>query len=125
MAFAGATLALGSTTMRDSITHFQLHNGPRGAEGTTNAIGARVAVSGAPGTVNGTTGAITWPGPYLVQSLTANQGLAGGATNFEVSYWSAGTGGTYRGGATLTGDTSANAAGDYTITSVTENVTSS
>ena len=38
----------------------------------------------------------------------------------EVSYWSAATDGTYRGGAVLSGDTQANAAGQYRVVQVTE-----
>ena len=51
--------------------------------------------------------------------LTANQAVAG------VGYWSASTAGTFYGYTALSGDTTANAAGEYTVTSITETGTSS
>ena len=51
--------------------------------------------------------------------LTANQAVT------HVSYWSASTGGTFYGSAALSGDAAANAAGAYTVTSVTETSTAS
>jgi hypothetical protein len=112
-------LVVGANAIDAAITHFQLHSGARGASGTTNVISiARVAVNGsvdADGDITWTN--VSWTG------LTANQTVA------EVSYWSSAgtglppTGGTYYGGATLTGDTSANSAGEFTITSVAENGT--
>lgn len=114
MALNDAALVVGANAIDAAITHFQLHSGARGAAGTTNQIGTRVAVNG---TVDGD-GDITWTSTAFT-GLTANQAVA------EVSYWSAATAGTYYGGATLTGDTTANAAGAYTVTSVTETSTAS
>jgi hypothetical protein len=51
--------------------------------------------------------------------LTANQSVT------HVSYWAASMGGTFRGSAALTGDATADAAGEYTVTSITETGTSS
>ena|SRR5829696_4310635 len=110
MALAAATLVIAGTAVRDSVTHFQLHSAAPGAAGTTSPVGTRVANTGA---VNGTTGVITWSN-IAFTALTANQGVT------HVSYWSAITGGTFRGSVALTGDTTANAAGEYTVTSVTE-----
>lgn len=106
---ADATLTIGATAMLGSITHFQLHSANPGASGTTAAVGARVANTG---TVDGD-GDITWTNISFT-GLTANQ------TVTHVTYWSASTGGTYRGQGALTGDTSANSAGEITITSITE-----
>jgi hypothetical protein len=107
-------LVVAANAVDGAITHMQLHSGARGASGTTNAVGARVAVNG---TVNAS-GDITWSSVAFT-GLTANQAVA------EVSYWSALTGGTYYGGSALTGDVAANAAGEYTVTSVTETSTAS
>lgn len=112
MALSDAALVLGANAIDAAITHMQLHSGARGAAGTTNAVGSRVAVNGtvdADGDISYTNVAFT--------GLSANQAVA------EVSYWSASTGGTYYGGAALTGDTTANSAGEYTITSLTETST--
>lgn len=49
--------------------------------------------------------------------------FTGGASSgpaVRVGYWSAAEGGTYGGGAMITGDQAFNAAGEFTLTSVTE-----
>ncbi len=109
-----ATLTIGATAMRDSITHFQLHSSNVGGTWATGAVGSRVATTGAVDA----DGDITWSNVNFT-GLTANQAIGG------VSFWSAATGGTNRGGGALTGDTSANAAGEFSITSYTETGTSS
>jgi len=114
MALSDAALVTAANAVDVAITHMQLHSGARGAAGTTNTIGTRVAVNG---TVDGD-GDISWTNVFFT-GLTANQTVA------EVSYWTASTGGTYYGGATLTGDATANSAGEYTLTSVTETSTAS
>jgi hypothetical protein len=114
MALADATLTIGATAIRDSITHFQLHSASPGAAGTTAAVGTRVANTGA---VDGD-GDITWS-TINFTGLTANQGVT------HVTAWSAITGGTYRGQWALSGDLAANAAGEYTVTSITETSTAS
>ncbi len=120
MALNDAALVLGANAIDTAITHFQLHSGARGAAGTTNNLGTRVAVNG---TVDAD-GDITWTNTAFT-GLAANQAVA------EVSYWSGAgtgspaTGGTYYGGSVLTGDATANSAGEYTVTSVTETSTAS
>lgn len=114
MALSDAALVLAATAVDTAVTHMQLHSGARGAAGTTNAVGARVAVNGSVDA----DGDITW-------STVAFTGLPAGQAVAEVSYWSAATGGTYLGGAVLTGDTTANSAGEFTVTSVTETSTAS
>ena len=112
MAFNDAALVLAANAVDGAITHMQLHSGARGADGTTNQIGTRVAVNGSVDA----DGDITW-------SSVAFTGLAASQAVAEVSYWSASTAGTYYGGSVLTGDATANAAGEYTVTSVTETST--
>ncbi len=112
MALSDAALVLAANAVEGAITHAQLHSGARGSSGTSNVVGTRVAINGtvdADGDITWTN--ISWTG------LSANQTLA------EVSYWSASSGGTYYGGATLSGDTSANSVGSFVITSLTENGT--
>lgn len=58
-------------------------------------------------------------GPVAFTGLPANGAVT------HVGYWSALTGGTFRGSRLLGGDTAANAAGEYTVTSVAENGSSS
>jgi hypothetical protein len=112
MALNDAALVLAANAVDTAITHFQLHSGARGSSGTSNVVGTRVAVNG---TVDAD-GDITWTNTAFT-GLTASQAVA------EVSYWSASSSGVYYGGATLTGDATANSAGEYTITSVTETST--
>lgn len=114
MALSDAALVVGANAIDTAITHFQLHSANPGAAGTTSPVGTRVAVNG---TVDGD-GDITWTNTAFT-GLTANQ------TVTHVSYWSASTSGTFYGSAALTGDTAANAAGAYTVTSVTETSTAS
>lgn len=112
MALSDAALTAGANTIKTNITHFQLHSGAPGLAGTTNAVGTRVAAAG---TVDAD-GDITWSN-IAFTGLTANQAVA------YVSYWTASSAGTYYGSAALSGDTTANAAGEYTVTSVTETST--
>lgn len=115
MALINATMNIGGTAIRDSITHFQLHSAAPGGSGTTSPLGTRVANTGTVA-ANGT---ITWTN-IAFTGLTANQSVT------HVSYWNAvgtgtpATGGTFRGSAALTGDATANSAGEYTVTSITE-----
>lgn len=107
-----AALVVASNAVDAAVTHMQAHSGARGASGTTNVVGSRVAVNG---TVDAD-GDIVWVGNFT--GLTANQAVA------EISLWSAASAGTYYGGGALTGDTTANSAGEFTAT-WTENLTAS
>lgn len=111
MTLNDAALTVGATAMKNAITHLQLHSS--GTNPAANAVGARVAASGS---VDGD-GDITWTGVAFT-GLTPGQAVA------SVSYWTAGSGGTNYGIQTLTGDTTANSAGEFTITSLTETGTS-
>lgn len=114
MALNDAALVLAANAVDVAITHFQLYSAATNAGGTTNAIGTRVAANG---TVDAD-GDITW-------TNTAFAGLAANQAVHSVGYWTASTAGTYLGGTVLTGDATANAAGEYTVTSVTETSTAS
>jgi len=112
MALNDAALVVGANAIDVAITHFQLFSAATNATGTTNAVGARQAVNG---TVDAD-GDITW-GSTAFTGLTANQPV------HSVGYFSALTAGTFYGSTVLTGDATANAAGEYTVTSVAENST--
>lgn len=112
--FNDAALVLAANAVDTAITHMQLHSAAPGAAGTTAAVGARKPVNG---TVDAD-GDITW-------TTVAFTGLPASGAVTHVSYWSALTSGTFYGSAALAGDLAANAAGEYTITSVTETSTAS
>lgn len=114
MALNDAALVLAANAVDAAITHFQLYSAATNATGTTNAVGTRVAVNG---TVDAD-GDITWTNTAFT-GLTANQAI------HSVGYWSASSAGTFYGVSVLTGDATANAAGAYTVTSVTETSTAS
>lgn len=112
MALSDAALVIGANAIDTAITHFSLHTTGAVTSSTNESAAARVAVNG---TVDGD-GDITW-------SNTAFTGGAASGPVVRVGYWSALTSGTYYGGSLLTGDQSFNAAGAYTVTSVTETST--
>lgn len=112
MALTDAALVVAANAVNSAITHFQLHSGAPGGSGTSNVVGTRVASTG---TVDGD-GDITWSS-IAFTGLSANQAVS------HVSYWSASSGGTFHGSAALSGDATANSAGEYTVTSVTESST--
>lgn len=109
-----AALTTGATAMKNEITHMQLHSTNVGGAWATNALGTRVAV-GSLATVDAA-GKITWANiPFT--GLAPNQAVGG------ISYWTAATGGSNRGGAALSN--AADGSGGYTVTSVTETGASS
>lgn len=112
MALNDAALVVGATAIKNGITHLQLYSAATNAAGTTNAIGSRVASTG---TVDAD-GDISWSNVAFT-GLSANQAV------HSVGYWSASSAGTFYGVSVLTGDAAANAAGAYTVTSVTETST--
>jgi len=113
--FNDAALVLAANTLDTAITHMQAYSATPNAAGTTNAIGARVAVNG---TVDAD-GDITWTNVAFT-GLGANQAVAG------VGYWTASSSGTYYGFVArgVSDDATANAAGEYTFTTITETGTS-
>lgn len=113
MSLSDAGLVIAGNAVDTAITHMQFHTASPGASGTTASAGARVAVNG---TVDAD-GDITWTG-------VAFTGLGASVAAWGVTYWTALTGGTYLGqNARTGGDTNANAAGEYTFTSIAENNT--
>lgn len=115
MALSDAALVVAGNSLASAITHISLSTASPGTTGTNQSAAARQAV--------------TWnvdaDGDL---TLTAAANFTGGASNgavHSVCFWSASTGGTFYGSYQLTGDTTFNAAGEYTVTQVTLNAVSS
>lgn len=114
MALNDAALVLAANAVDAAITHIQAHSAAP-TNGVGSEIGSRVAVNG---TVDGD-GDITW-------SNVAFTGLGANSAVWGWSYWSAASSGTcYGQTARAGGDTTANSAGEYTVTSLTETSTAS
>lgn len=104
-------IVVAANAIDTAITHMRVHSGARGAAGTTNQIGSLVAVNG---TVDGD-GDITW-------TNVAFTGLPANSPVVQISLWASGV---YAGGGVLSGDATANSAGEYTVTNWSENSTAS
>lgn len=113
MALNNTALNTGSTAIAAQATHLSLHTTGAVTSSTNESIAARV-----------TAGWSVSAGGNLTVSNKAFTGGAASGPVARVGYWSAATGGTYLGGALLTGDQAFNSAGQYTVDSITENVSS-
>ena len=100
-------LNTGVTAMQSAATHLSLHSATPNASGS-NEVGTRVA-AGWPAAANGDFGTIT------NKNFT---GLPASGPIAAVGFWSAASAGTYYGHQALTGDATANAAGEYTVVSL-------
>jgi hypothetical protein len=113
MALSDAAMVVAANALRGAITHAQLHSGAPGAAGTSNVCsGSRQAVTWA---------AATSDGDFALSSALNFTGIAGSGAVQYVSFWSASTAGTFYGSYALSGDSAANAAGEYTVTAITLN----
>lgn len=110
MALSNPAMILAANALRGAITHGQLHTSTTTTSGTANLTTApRQALPWAAATANGDFG------------LSSAVAFTGGAANGPVaaiSLWSAITGGIFYGDFPLTGDTTFNSAGEYTLTSL-------
>ena len=113
MALTDGTLNLVGTYLAGLITHISLHSADPGAGGA-NEVGTRQAVTWSVDA----DGDLTLVGTESFTGLAANQAI------HSVGYQSALSGGTFRGSNTVTGDATANAAGEYNVTGITVNGTS-
>lgn len=121
MALTDAVLNSLGTSLSGLITHLELHTGDPGAAGTSNqTTAARQAVSWSVDADGDLTNTAT---------VSFTGGAASGACTY-VSLWGGagantkGTG-TFRGSYALSGDTTFNSSGQYDITSITINGTTS
>lgn len=107
MAIFDSGLVVMGTALRSAITHIQFHSADPGAAGTSNvAAGARIAV---------TWGAVDGDGDFQNSAVINKTDGGASAACTYVSYWTALTSGTCHGSKILTGDTSFNSAGAYSI----------
>lgn len=101
-------LNIGNQAMQDAITHVSIHTDAADSNANESSAARQPIVWQA--AANGD------------MVATADVAFTGGAASgpaLRVGFWSANIGGTYFGSLELTGDTSFNAAGEYTLTGVT------
>lgn len=104
-----ALLNIGVGAMQAAATHLQIHTALPSGAGSNEATSTRILASW-PAAANGDFGTLT------------NKAFTGGAASGPATYvgfWSAATAGTFYGYLVLSGDQTFNAAGAYTITSLT------
>ena len=109
MAWNGTALNTAAAAMTAAYPYLSIH--------TTGGVTISTGESTAPRI------AAAWSAPSAgVVSCTAKAFTGGAASGpaIRVGYWSAATAGTYGGGSLLTGDQAFNAAGAYTVNSITE-----
>lgn len=114
MALNNAAMVVAANALRAAMTHMQLHSGDPGVAGTSNVTtAARQPVTWTAATADGDFG--------LNAAVNFTGVAASGATQY-VSLWSQlAAGGTWYGNFVLTGDQTANAAGEYTVTALNLN----
>lgn len=113
MALNNAAMVVAANALRSAITHAQIHSGDPGGAGTSNNHGvARQAI---------TWTAATADGDFGLASALNFTGLTPGATCSWISTWSAVSAGTTYGNFALTGDTVANASGEFSVTALNLN----
>lgn len=104
-----AGLNIAATGFKTNATYVSLHTADPGTGGTNESTATRQSAS--------------WSGPTNGVLTLASTPFTGGASSgacTHVGYWSAVSSGTFYGSRALTGDQTFNAAGAYTVTSVTE-----
>lgn len=111
MALADAAMILAANGLRAGITHMQIHAGDPGAAGTANVAPgpARQPISW---------GAASADGDFNLAATVAFTGGTAGAAASWISLWSALTGGTFLGRFALTGDTTFNSNGEFSVTAL-------
>jgi len=111
MALNNAAMVVAANALQGVLVGMQLHSGDPGAAGTSNTTSAgRQAISWA---------APTGAGSFGLASSVAFSGVAANGACTYISLWSTSTtGGTWYGNFQLSGDQTANAAGQYTVTAL-------
>jgi hypothetical protein len=110
MALLDTLLNIGANAMAATATHISLHTADPGTTGLNPATSARLPAG--------------WAAAVNGDLTIANKAFIGGTANGPCTYlgfWNALTAGTFYGSVALTGDTSFNSAGEYTITTLTIN----
>ena len=109
MAWNSAALNTAAAAMTAAYPWLSLHSAGAVGVSTSESTAPRIAAA--------------WSVPSAgVVSCTAKAftGVAASGPVVRVGYWSLATGGIYGGGSLLTGDQAANAAGQFTVNSITE-----
>lgn len=113
MALNNPAMVVAANALRSAITHAQIHSSDPGAAGTSNNHGvARQAI---------TWTSATSDGDFGLSSALNFTSLTAGATCTWISVWSASSSGTWYGNFQLTGDTTANASGEFTVSALNLN----
>jgi len=116
MALNDTLLNIGANAMAGAALYLSLHTAAPDGTGSNHSTAARVAAS--------------WPGASGGDLTISNKAFTGGAASgacTHVGFWSTAgtgspaTGGTFYGFQALSGDQNFNAAGEYTITSLVVN----
>lgn len=113
-----AGLTLMAAAFAAAATHAQLHAGDPGGSGTSNLAGGSPARQPIAWDAD-SDGDLSLTGTETFTGITASSAVT------WISLWSALTSGTWYGNFQLTGDLTANAAGEYELTEVTLTGTSS
>lgn len=111
MALNDTALNLMADALRGAALYVSLHSADPGATGTSETTAGRQSATW----TAASTGDFS-----LSAALNFTGGTASGACT-HVGLWSASTAGTFYGGFALTGDQTFNAAGEYTVSSLTIN----
>ena len=109
MPINNALIEVGAGAMRTAVTHLSLHSAQPNSSGSNETNAARVSASwGAVG-----------DGSFTATNRAFTGGTPSGAVH-SVGFWSAAEGGTFYGYSALdeTSDVTFNAAGEYTVSSV-------
>lgn len=105
-----ALLNIGANAMAAAAPYLALHTALPDASGSNQTAAPRVAAA--------------WPGAATGDLTISNKAFTGGTANGPcqyVGFWSAASGGTFYGAVALAGDQTFNSSGQYTITSLTVN----
>ena len=103
-----ALLNVGAGAMRTAASHLSIHTALPNASGSNESTAARKPANW---------GAVSGSGDFTATNIAFTGGAASGPAT-HVGLWSAVTGGTFYGYFPLVGDQTFNAAGEYTVTSV-------
>lgn len=115
MPLSSAALGTGGAAIAAAIKFLQLHSAAPSGSGTGSETGSRTACT----VVSDASGNLSLSAAVAFTGITAS-----GAVKY-VSAWSASSGGTFLGSWALTGDQAANAAGQYTLDSLSNTASAS
>lgn len=109
MALNDTILNIGNAAMQTAMTHAALHTAEPNASGSNQSSAGRQAITW-----------VTAANGDMVATVDLNfTGATASGAITHVGFWSASSAGTFYGWIALTGDQTANAAGEYTLTGVT------